>query len=479
MSTQPGCNVCHTSYDKISLLNIHIKNVHTGRSWKCEICLKAYKTKGDLRKHMVKHDPNWQGTFCGICSQRFVSISSHRSRVHEKKIFSCEICTKQFTDRRKLTEHIIMHEGTDLAAYQCQLCTKTFPSNEKLNAHKRCHSNPKDKRTNCQICNKIYPDSGLKKHMKKHNEMRATCNICYKTSSNEANLKTHIFRVHSAESSSEYGTKHKKEELSVVKNFVCKICGKTYNRKTSLDYHTLAHTGERPFKCKKCDFDCRDSATLKRHQMIHNGEKRFQCNNCEKLFGFKHSLDNHLATHTDKRPFECVMCNLTFKTRGDLLRHLKKHNSPVTKLHKCQVCGKSYGQSNQLRKHIQTHSGTKAHNCMQCSYSSLSAGTMKIHNLTHTELYKLHKCDQCAVSFNTVIKLRAHKVSHLTEKRFRCTICDYKSKRKFQLKKHMKHVHTESEETPLQCKLCTFTSTYVAHLKQHISRVHMSKVQVS
>ena len=170
MSTQPECNVCNTSYDKISLLHRHMKDVHTGRSWKCEICLKAYKTKGDLRKHMVKHEPNWQGTVCDICSKRFVSILSHKRTVHEKKtLLSCEMCNKLFTDRGKLKEHKKMHEVTDPAEYQCQLCTKTFSSNWKLNVHKRCHIKPEDKRRNCQICNKVYPESGLKKHMKKHN----------------------------------------------------------------------------------------------------------------------------------------------------------------------------------------------------------------------------------------------------------------------------------------------------------------------
>ena len=188
MSTQSECNVCNTSYDKTSLLHMHIRNVHTGRSWKCEICLKAYKTKGDLTKLMVKHDLNWQGTDCDICSKRVLSILSHKRRVHEKKMFSCEICTKQVTDRGKLKERKMMHVFTDPSEYQCQLCTKTFSSNEKLNVHKRCHSKPEDKRTNCQICNKVYPLSGLQKHMKKHNGMRSACSICDKISSNEGNF---------------------------------------------------------------------------------------------------------------------------------------------------------------------------------------------------------------------------------------------------------------------------------------------------
>ena len=245
MGSQHECYICNTSYEKISLLRNHMKNVHSGRSWKCEICQKSYKTKGDLKKHTIKHDPNWQGegTDCDLCCKRVGGISSHKRKVHEKRTLSCDICTKKFTGKWNLKEHKITHDGTE---YQCQMCTKTFLSNSKLSAHRKCHSNPEIKRKlNCQLCNKMLTPSALISHMRIHKGVRAKCNICNKMSSNQENLKKHIFRNH-LRNSFEEGITQSKEKHSVT--FECKVCGKIYNKKTSQDYHTLIHTGERPFK---------------------------------------------------------------------------------------------------------------------------------------------------------------------------------------------------------------------------------------
>ena len=39
--------------------------------------------------------------------------------------YSCEVCSKQFTTQRRLSQHKKVHE-TSWKAYKCQVCTKVF-----------------------------------------------------------------------------------------------------------------------------------------------------------------------------------------------------------------------------------------------------------------------------------------------------------------------------------------------------------------
>ena len=118
----------------------------------------------------------------------------------------------------------------------------------------------------------------------------------------------------------------------------------------------------------------------------------------------------------------------------------------------------------------------RAFKCTHCNYSSFEAGTLKIHIMRHTELYRSHKCNQCSGSFTTMIKLKAHKVSHVTEKPYKCTICDHENKRKYQFKKHMATVHSGYVEIPLQCNLCIFTSNFASRLRSHMESTHHKSI---
>lgn len=64
------------------------------------------------------------------------------SRIATKTIFPCNICGKQLSQKRSLTNHILaMHNK--ILPFKCQYCPKSFASQKALPAHERTHTGEK------------------------------------------------------------------------------------------------------------------------------------------------------------------------------------------------------------------------------------------------------------------------------------------------------------------------------------------------
>ena len=46
--------------------------------------------------------------------------------------------------------------------------------------------------------------------------------------------------------------------------------------KSSLKYHMMNHTGEKPYKCDQCDQSFSQRESLEEHVKSHTGENRYQ-----------------------------------------------------------------------------------------------------------------------------------------------------------------------------------------------------------
>ena len=120
------------------------------------------------------------------------------------------------------------------------------------------------------------------------------------------------------------------------KQFLCKICTKTFGYKHVLQNHERTHTGEKPFKCGECGKRFTRDHHLKTHKRLHTGEKPYNCPHCDRSFVQVANLRRHVRVHTGEKPYTCESCGLKFS------------------------------DSNQLKAHGLTHSGERPYYCHKC-----------------------------------------------------------------------------------------------------------------
>ncbi|CAD5112878.1 DgyrCDS2088 [Dimorphilus gyrociliatus] len=86
----------------------------------------------------------------------------------KKRSFQCDRCTKMFTCRALLDNHIRTHTGEK--PFTCDICHKSFKEKSHLRRHKWTHDDTRPH--NCSHCNKGFITKGeFRNHMKRYHEV--------------------------------------------------------------------------------------------------------------------------------------------------------------------------------------------------------------------------------------------------------------------------------------------------------------------
>lgn len=282
---------------------------------------------------------------------------------------------------------------------------------------------------------------------------------------------------------------HVKSEHPEAKH-PCKTCGKRFTSRAFLQRHSLSHTGEKPHKCTMCERAFTRAETLRDHMKTHNDEAsvikcdlcNFECSNSQKL-------KRHMQQQHAKHPrHTCSVCSYEGDTESEVLSHIQDAHSvgdeavvvpyPSTNENKeeCNLCGQTFTQHSNLKRHMLIHLGVSKFKCEECGDSftrnaGLQSHLVKVHNHDPQEIYYCKKCDFKGQSRHA---LEAHnQAEHKVEFKYECDLCtEFSSIDKNEFIAHVSEVHKVAYT--YFCKFCEKGHQTKSGLLDHIKDEHGS-----
>lgn len=176
------CTKCPKQFRHNQHFKQHINHHSATKSFICDACGKAVKTKGTLDRHIsVVHQKQPRND--GPKSIRMKSRMLPHRKLHQCPIMQC---SRSFTNLTSLQGHLKKHPINGIAEWQeykrsaCYRCNLKFESVEKLKEHVLQHSKL-FRMFPCEICKNVYNSAGaLENHLAKHSKKPRPfkCEVC-------------------------------------------------------------------------------------------------------------------------------------------------------------------------------------------------------------------------------------------------------------------------------------------------------------
>lgn len=205
------CDVCEKAFATRGKLKQH-ETIHTGeKRYTCEHCSKGFSSKFKLARHMVVHSRvrEWECEACGTGFRRKDHLEAHlRQHCGDRVVYPCELCSKTYSCKGSLRKHAALHAAQS-GILNCQLCTFIAPDQDAIIAHVRTHSgsrvskSPADKKYRCTDCDRsFFTRKDAVRHSIVHTKTRDfLCEFCPRTFGRSDHLTRHIEKSHGSSSS--------------------------------------------------------------------------------------------------------------------------------------------------------------------------------------------------------------------------------------------------------------------------------------
>ena len=161
--------------------------------------------------------------------------------------------------------------------------------------------------------------------------------------------------------------------------------------------------------------------------------KVYPCELCGKVFNKSYNLKTHHRVHSGERPYQCTVCGHGFANLGDLKRHNRTHTGE--KPYTCEYCNKSFSDFGSHKRHLRLHTGDKPFKCDKCEREFTRLDSYKNHVRLHTGV-RPYKCDECQKEFNYLTTYKRHQNIHSGKRPYSCDQCGKKFTRLIYMKNH-------------------------------------------
>lgn len=270
----PGCN---NRFKNERKLKAH-KNRHEAEEsmredgqYYCRVCEKLCLTKDLLIAHLLTHNQCFSCDYCGKFFSRRALAEKHilqhvygRQKVEKKKVL-CELCSQMIQSDRMKRHIYAFHSNAK--NYKCNECGKEFKYANSLKDHLDIHQNTP--RYKCSYCSRLFFNStNYKNHLLRHtNPDKFKCDVCEERFVNAKSLSQHMQRKHDDDKP--------KEELHCP----YEDCDKFYFIEANLKSHIRrVHNSPRPNipqNCSECKFTANSTKNLQRHMWrVHKVKQR-------------------------------------------------------------------------------------------------------------------------------------------------------------------------------------------------------------
>lgn len=209
---------------------------------------------------------------------------------------------------------------------------------------------------------------------------------------------------------------------------------------------------------------CQQACKINENFIVRN-RRKFQCSQCQLKFTREKALSKHVAMHN--ATFSCSEseCHKKFSNSRSLEMH--KRVVHTGKELACSEC--SFKTINQMRLFAHKNHQHKVYNCTHCNFTTkVKASLMKHLKFSH-DLKKLFSCPKCEYSTNVHGALKNHEAVHNDNRLYSCPDCEKLYKRKTDLKKH---IHTHPKYTPYICEQCNKRFSRQIMLDNHNRTYH-------